>query len=479
MQISSRLTRHPGVESALVGMATGVNLELLGGMGFDPPADAAPNDMLVALVTTDTIVLSQALELLETELSGTGPEERPGSPGTGGGVAPRTTATAAALVPAPRMALVSTPGRYAFVEAMDALDAGLSVMVFSDNMPVDQEVRLKRAATERGLLVLGPDCGTAVIGGVGLGFANVVRPGQVGIVAASGTGAQHVMSLLSAVRPVGISHCLGVGGRDMSAAVGGLSTHAALDALDADEATELIVLIGKPPAPAVAEAVRAHADRLDTPVLFAPLGEGQPDLTAAVEQVLGRLGVAVPRWSSWEPPARDSSGTTGLIRGLFSGGTLCVEAMVIAAQKLGTVRSNVPIRPEWTLDTAAGHTMIDLGADEYTVGRPHPMIDFGPRLALMASDAADPACRVLLLDVVLGHGAHPDPAAELAPALRAALADRPDHLTVVISLIGSPDDPQDLNRQAMALRDAGAWVFASNAAAARHAVAATGTGGPQ
>jgi FdrA protein len=275
----------------------------------------------------------------------------------------------------------------------------------------------------------------------------------------------------------------------MSAAVGGLSTHAALDALDADEATELIVLIGKPPAPAVAEAVRAHADRLDTPVLFAPLGEGQPDLTAVVEQVLGRLGVAVPRWPSWEPAARDStpprpatspdSTAGGLIRGLFSGGTLCVEAMVIASAKLGPVRSNVPIRPEWTLDATVDHTMIDLGADEYTMGRPHPMIDFGPRLALMASDAADPACRVLLLDVVLGHGAHPDPAAELAPAVRAALASRRDDLTVVVSLIGSPDDPQDLNRQAMALRDAGAWVFSSNAAAARRATAALGTGGPQ
>jgi FdrA protein len=392
------------------------------------------------------------------------------------GVAPRTTLSAVRGVDGPSVVLVSTPGRYAFVEAMDALDAGASVMVFSDNVPVAQEVLLKQTASRRDLLVMGPDCGTAVIGGVGLGFANVVRPGPVGLIAASGTGAQHMMSLL-AEASVGISHCLGVGGRDLSAAVAGRSTHAALDALDADPATELIVLIGKPPAPQVAEAVREHAGRLATPVLVAPLGPGQPDLTAVAEEVLGRLRVPVPLWLRWEPRSVDAGGTGGAIRGLFSGGTLCVEAMMIASAVLGPVRSNVPLSPEWTLKGPGRHSMLDLGADEYTVGRPHPMVDFGPRLGLLATGAADPDCRVLLLDVVLGHGAHPDPAAELAPAVRSALAGRPGvssggpaDLTVVVSLIGTPEDPQDLRRQAEALRDAGAWVFASNAEAARFAV---------
>lgn len=468
MQISSALSGQPAVESALVAMATELNLELLHGMGFAVPKGAGANDMLVAIIATDDDAMASALDLLEHELADAGPA----SAGTGIEAAPRTTFSAATGA---TLALVSTPGRYAFVEAMDALDAGVSVMVFSDNVPVSQEVRLKEVASQRGLLVMGPDCGTAVLGGVGLGFANVVRPGPVGLVAASGTGAQHVMSLLS-VASVGISHCLGLGGRDMSAAVGGLSTHAALDALDADPATELIVLIGKPPAPTVEEAVRAHANRLGTPAVFAPLGPGHPDLTAAVEEALARLGLAAPEWPVWtpEPPIRGSAfgeATQGCVRGLFSGGTLCTEAMVIASATLGPVGSNVPLRPEWTVGTSpAGHCMLDLGADEYTVGRPHPMIDFGPRLSLLASWAGAPECRVLLLDVVLGHAAHPDPASELAPAITAALASRNGGLSVVVSLIGTPDDPQGLVHQAEALRDAGAWVYLSNATAARQAV---------
>jgi FdrA protein len=342
---------------------------------------------------------------------------------------------------------------------MDALDAGASVLIFSDNVPVEHEVRLKEVAAERGLLVMGPDCGTAVVGGVGLGFANVVRAGPVGLVAASGTGAQQVMSLLDAAG-VGISHCLGVGGRDLSTEVAGRSTIAALDLLDADAATERIVVVSKPPAPEVAARVRAHADTLRTPVEFALVGE--TDLTTAVEKLLGRS----PEWQSWLPDHSVHSGW--LLHGLFTGGTLCDEAMHIAAAVLGPIRSNIPLRPEWTLDGDAGggHSMVDFGADELTVGRAHPMIDGSLRLERLAAAADDPACGAILLDVVLGYVADPDPAAGLAPAIRSAVQRVP----VVVSLTGTDGDPQGLAGQAEALVAAGAAVFRSNAAAARHAV---------
>jgi FdrA protein len=473
MQISSALSRLPVVESALVAMATELNLELLVQMGFEPPAGAVPTDLLVAVRTASAEALSGVLARLDAELtSASAPLSFTVSPTVSSTVEvpPRTTGSAVRALRA-SVVLVSTPGQYAFVEAMDALDAGASVLVFSDNVPVHQEIRLKQVAAARGLLVMGPDCGTAVVGGVGLGFANVVRPGPVGLVAASGTGAQHVMSLLSAAPGAGISHCLGVGGRDMQAAVGALSTRAALAALDADPATELIVVLGKPPAPAVAESLRALAST--TPVVFAPLGIGQPDLTEVAESVLSRLGLPVPSWPRWVPTVTRPP-SAGSVQGLFSGGTLCTEAMVVAAEALGPIRSNVPIRPEWTLDSDAGQSvMLDLGADEYTLGRPHPMIDFGPRLALIRSAAADPACRVVLLDVVLGHGAHADPAGELAPVIEEVLS-RPERLDVVVSLIGTADDPQDHAAQAARLCDAGAYVFASNAAATRHTVSLVG-----
>ncbi|HKT03820.1 MAG TPA: hypothetical protein VJT31_30185, partial [Rugosimonospora sp.] len=415
MQISQAVQRVPGVTGALVAMATELNLDLAAGMGFTRPGDATPNDMMVALAADGDAALDEALARLATELATTGPAPA----GTGPAEVPPRTVGSAVRRTGAGVVVVSTPGRYAFLDAMDALDAGASVLVFSDNVPVAQEIALKDAGTARGLLVMGPDCGTAVLGGVGLGFANLVRPGPVGLVAASGTGAQQVMCLLDAAG-VGISHCLGVGGRDLSAAVAGRSTLAALDALDADPATGLILVVAKPPDPAVARAVRDRAAALRTPVLFGLLGAGQPDLTSTVEQVLSALGTAVPDWPQWTAPAVPRQGA---IRGLYCGGSLCDEAMAIASGALGPVYSNIPLRPEWRVgatEPSRAHVMIDFGDDELTLGRPHPMIDGTLRRERLAAEAADPSCAAILLDVVLGYGADPDPAATLAPAVAAA-----------------------------------------------------------
>ncbi|GAA0280553.1 FdrA family protein [Cryptosporangium japonicum] len=472
LQVSQAVAGLDGVTDAMVAMGTDLNRELIAGMGFTLPDDATPGDMIVAIAAADETTRDSALAALESALTAKTP-----SASTDATQPELRTVGAAVTAAEADLVLISTPGRYAFADAVDALDAGASVLVFSDNVPVEQEIALKDLAAERGLLVMGPDCGTAVVGGVGLGFANVVRPGPIGLVAASGTGAQQVLALLDAAG-VGVSHCLGVGGRDLSAAVAGRSTLAALDALDADPATETILVISKPPAPEVADAVRAHAAKLSKPVVFGLLGSGRPDLTAVVTEVLGADAPASwPKWLPTDEPrdlvAPFSIGT-GSLRGLFSGGTLADEAMVIASATLGPIASNIPLDPAWALGsdlTTDGHAMIDFGDDALTAGRPHPMIDGTLRLARLAVEAADPSCRVVLLDVVLGHGAHPDPASELAPAIAAALtsADRP--FDVVVALIGTSDDPQGLARQAAELSGVGAWVFLSNAEAAREAVA--------
>lgn len=285
------------------------------------------------------------------------------------------------------------------------------------------------------------------------------------------------MTLLDAAG-LGVSHCLGVGGRDMSGEVGGRSTHTALELLDGDKATELILVVGKPPAPEVAEALRAQAKALTTPVRFALLDADHPDLTAATADAAATVGGDLSAPRRWDQPDRPTS--RGHLRGLFSGGTLCDEAMLIASTRLGPVRSNIPLHPEWALPQDlhdAGHLMIDFGDDELTQGRPHPMIDGAMRTERLREESADPDCGVLLLDIVLGHGAHPDPAAELAPAITAAIDEaRRDGraLGVVISLIGTGDDPQGLERQAAALHAAGASVHLSNADATRTAVALVG-----
>ncbi len=448
MLVSRDVSAVDGVAAAQVAMATELNLDLMRGMGFTLPDGAGPNDLVVAIRAADDDALARATAALEQALAAA---SAGGGSSFGDEPAPRSFGSAVRRAGGADLALVSVPGPHAFTEAMDALGAGLSVLVFSDNVPVEQEIRLKDEAAARGLLVMGPDCGTAVVGGVGLGFANAVRPGPVGLVAASGTGAQQLMCLLD-TREVGVSHCLGVGGRDLSAAVGGRSTRAALALLDADPATELVVLVSKPPDAAVATDITAYAGTLGTPVLLALLGEGQDDLTTVAARAVEAVG------GTWDAPRtwgqETAPGAGSALRGLFAGGTLCDEAMVIAAAALGEVRSNIPLRPEWALapDLASvGHTMLDLGDDALTQGRAHPMIDQRSRVDRIAVEAADPDTGVLLLDVVLGHGAHPDPAAELAPALAAAresarTAGR--ELAVVVSLCAAADDPQDPGRQA-------------------------------
>jgi FdrA protein len=324
------------------------------------------------------------------------------------------------------------------------------------------------------VLLMGPDCGTALVGGVALGFANAVRAGSVGLVAASGTGAQQVMCLLDAAG-VGVSHCLGVGGRDLSSTVRGRSTRQALAALAADPGTTSIVVVSKPPAPEVLEEVQAYAATLDTPVHWATLGQGRPDLTAATEGVLSAGGAPPPHWPSW-PGWTPASPVPGALRGLFCGGTLADEAMLVAGKALGPIRSNIPLSPELALGAGLcgdSHTVLDFGEDGLTRGRAHPMIDPTLRLQRIATESEDPTCGVLLLDLVLGYGAHPQPADELAEAVTAAVrraADDGRELPVVVSLTGVENDPQGLSACATTLQSAGASVFLSNAEATRHAV---------
>jgi FdrA protein len=455
MRVSQAVTGRAGVTVAIVAMATEVNVDLARDAGFEVPA-AAQGDLLVAIRASSGEELGHAAEELERQLAA-----KASTSGARADEAPARTTRSAARSADATVALVSVPGEHAFAEAIDAVEAGLSVMIFSDNVPVEQEVLLKDRALEKGVLVMGPDCGTAVIGGAGLGFANVLRPGPVGVVAASGTGAQQVTCLLD-LAGVGVSHLLGVGGRDLSAQVGGRSTIQAMKALDEDPATELIMLVSKPPAAEVARAVQDLG--LSKPVFTALLGPGQDDLTTAVEKVLGALGRPIPAWPSWpaeslargseEPGESDHTHETQEraagnvpLRGLFSGGTLCTEAKLIAG---------------------AGE-FVDFGDDEYTRGRAHPMID--PALRLEALNAVESG--VVLLDVVLGHGADPDPSARLAPAIEEA---RRRGVAVVVALVGTDGDPQGLRAQAARLSGAGAAVFTSNAAAARHAGALTTIG---
>jgi FdrA protein len=532
MQVSRQAEELPGVEAAAAVAATSVNLELLARQGFAVDvAGVGPSDLVLCVRAADDQAAAHAMEQVEALLAGAGRGGAGGGPGTGSGsgfAGPRSLRAAARRDPDLNLAVLSVPGRHLHYEIAEALQAGLHVFCFSDGLDPASEAACKRAAAEAGLLLMGPDCGTAILDGVGLGFANAVRRGPVGIVGASGTGIQEVTCLLDAAG-AGISHAIGVGGRDLSPEVGGTMTLHALSLLAADAATERLVVISKPPDPEVARRVADAAAATGKPTVLAFPGVGEPpelpsgvsfagSLEAAAAWAAGgtpeshppvagppnREGSPAPEVvapavhsPSSDPPPQPSSQppldppssprslppadppavTPGAIRGLFSGGTLCYEAMAVVAGVVGRVASNIPLRAEWRLadpNRSQGHTFVDFGDDAMTEGRAHPMIDPGLRNERFRREAADPDTGVVLLDVVLGYGAHPDPAGELAPLIEEALAGRPGGLSVVVSLCGAAGDPQGLDGQAAGLRAAGALVTRSSAQAARLALAAAG-----
>ncbi|HEV8096051.1 MAG TPA: acyl-CoA synthetase FdrA [Burkholderiales bacterium] len=427
MRVSRRLAALPGVEAAAAMLGTPANRTLLrqAGLLVAEGEAAGPNDLIIAVRGSDPdAALNAALAFLS---------ERPAE--TSSLARARSLKGALQALPDANLALVSVPGAFAAHEARAALERGLNVLVFSDNVPLEEEVALKRLAKERGLLLMGPDCGTALIGGTPIAFANAVPRGEIGIVAASGTGLQEVSTLIARLGG-GVSHGIGVGGRDLDERVGALGTLAAIEALEADPGTSTIVLISKPPPPQVASRVRERLKASPKPSVVCFIGSEGATLRGAAEAALGRK-------LEW-PDRPEVPRVRGKVIGLYCGGTLCAEAQMIFANR-------------------GNHEFIDLGGDEYTRGRPHPMIEPELRNGHVARALADPQVAVLLFDLVLGYGSHANPAQVLVDGLRGTKK------LAVASVTGTEHDPQRLSRQRAILKAAGVIVAPSNAHAAEFA----------
>jgi FdrA protein len=499
MQLSATLAARPGVRHASAVMATEANLELLRAAGLALGEVAArPNDLLIAIEGEDD-ALADAMAAAEAALTETRRRAE-----EGGGyrrAPPRSIEMALGDLPTASLALISTPGEYAAAEAWKALRLGLHVMLFSDNVALEDEIALKQYAREHDLLVMGPDCGTAIVGGIPLGFANVIRRGDIGAVAASGTGLQQVTCLTDRLG-AGISEAIGTGGHDLHARVGGITMLQGLELLAADPATRVIVLISKPPDPQVAARVLETAARAGKAVVVNFLGadparvQGANLHPARTLEDAARIAVRLVEGEAQERAAVEDGPAIlevapllpgqRYIRGLYSGGTFCYEALLLLTEAFGRVHSNTPLNPDSTLRDvwrSVGHTVIDLGDDQFTRGRPHPMIDQSLRNERILTEAVDPEVAVILLDVVLGYGAHPDPAAEIAPVIRKAqsLAAQDGRPVVFVGTVcGTAADPQGLARQEAALKEAGVLLADSNAQAVRLAAriaACSGAGG--
>jgi FdrA protein len=478
MQLQRSLTELPGVIDAGVIMGTDANKELLAQsdlLAAEVQA-AGVDDMVIVIKADDGAAAQAALEGVDDLLVARR------SVGIEDEYRPKSLESAAQMMPDAQWVLVSVPGRYAAGVARGALDLDKHVFLYSDNVTLMDEIALKDTAAGKGLIVMGPDCGTAIVNGVGLGFANKVRRGSIGLVAGSGTGLQQVTSRIHQFGG-GITQALGTGGRDLTEQVGAVTARQGLDLLSRDPQTQVIVLVSKPPSKSVADELVQTARQVGKPVVVDFIGYSTAlrkvdnvyfatsfDEAAELAVNLSSKGAAV------EPDEQFNldlfSSDQRYLRGLFSGGTLAYEALLILENYLPAVYSNAPLEVEYRLAdslVSQEHTILDLGEDEFTVGRLHPMLDNDLRLRRLEIEASDPAVAVILLDVVLGFGAHPDPASELAPAIISARtgAEKSGRYLEVVALVsGTDEDPQDMHAQIEQLEAAGARVFTSNDAAA-------------
>lgn len=476
MRVASQLKKRENVSEVAMFMGTEGNHDLLRqvGLNTDESQEAGPQDLII-IVEAGSGELSEAI----IEEAATMLTEKTTRTDNDLDYRPRTLDTALGFFPDATLAAISIPGEYAAREASKCTARGLNVFLFSDNVSIDDEQSLKKNALEKNLLFMGPDCGTAYINGVALGFANIIKRGRIGCIAASGTGLQAVACQIDRLGE-GISHGIGVGGRDLSREVGGLMTTYSLELLENDQETEVIILLSKPPHPRVVQELESICSKMSTPVVTCFPGTEVPGNTftqaatlaeAATRAVCMLNGKPFEQYL-FEDRARvdqllDAAGSgsegTGVL-GLFTGGTLAKESQIILVSELGSVANN--------LDDISEHVVVDLGDDQYTVGRPHPMIAPESRteilLDLAAEDSLAP-CGVLLVDLVLGNGSHLDPAQELAKSVETLRNKYGFSAHVIAAVIGTEGDPQDLVAQVKTLKDAGITVFRSNSEAAHYA----------
>ena len=460
MQLQRNLLTLEGVEDAGVVMATPANLELLADSNLlnKEGKSARPDDLLIVIRGSNEADAERALgqvdELLRKRRSATGSQFRP-----------RSLAAAAKNLPAAEWVLISVPGKYAAKVAHEALNLGKHVFLYSDNVSLEDEVELKQKAANLGLLVMGPDCGTAIINGLGLGFANRVQRGNIGLVAASGTGLQSVSVQINNLGG-GVSQAIGTGGRDLKSEVGAVSMLQGLNYLASDNLTEVIVLISKPPDENVATKLLGIARQVEKTIVVNFIGFSPPAAQignlhfASGLDHAARLAVNLASGKTRQP-AKHETPISGYVRGLFSGGTLAYEVLNGLQLFLNPIYSNIPIREDQELSNPLNsqrHTILDLGEDEFTVGRLHPMMDNDFRLRRMRLEAEDKEVGMIILDIVLGEGSHPDPAGELSPAITAHMKARKG-LEFAALVVGTDEDPQKLDEQIHQLEAAGARVF--------------------
>lgn len=465
-----------GVEGSYAGMATSANKQTMEELGLadDVVRTAGENDFVVAVRAASREAFEAAMSKTKTNE----PEAACQKP------AFNTVDEALRANPKANICTIAVPGEYACEVTKQALHQGLHCIVFSSNVPLEQEREMKELAREKGLLCMGPDCGVANINGAAFVLSSINNRGPFGICGASGCGIQHVAAFLHEAGS-GVSQTIGTGGNDLKEQVGGISMLMGIDALENDPATEYIVLISRKPADSVLQTLAARIRKCNKPVVACFMGADRKvvedagalwanDLDSCAQQALSLIGKQIEFDSDETLMAMAQSAVKGMsaqqkyVRGVYCGGTYCDEVMQTMQPVIGGIHSNCPLSPELQLADSCisvGNTVVDSGEEEFTCGRPHPTLEPSMRLPLIAKEGEDPETAVILLDFILTPPEHIDPAGVTLQVLTKAVEGaraRGGKLAVVCSVLGTDADLQNVSQQRQKLRDAGVYVCRSN-----------------
>lgn len=484
MSLTTKANEVECVEQAVLGMGTDMNKQVLVNVGMQTPETerALKSDLMIVVKSETEEKLNQSFNLIDELI-----EKRNESKKKDNLVKKvyKTQKQAFKDVKS-NLVVISVAGEYAVREANIALDNNNHVFLFSDNISIEDEIKLKKKAISKNLLLMGPDCGTAIIDGVGLCFANKVRKGNIAIVGASGTGSQEISVRIHDFGG-GISQLIGTGGRDLSKEVGGLMMIKSLEILEKDEETDIIVIVSKPPQEETAKKVLEYANKLTKKVIVCFIGGNselinnyenliyakttkEAALKAVVlsgvdENSINKHPLNVPLIN--EIRAKLNSDQK-YIAGLFCGGTICDEVFYLIKEKDENIYSNIAKDPKHKLTdifNTKGHRVIDFGSDEFTQGRPHPMIDPSIRIEYFEKLASDKSIGVIALDFILGYGAHDDPVSMMLPSIKKAqekakLEGR--HLEILGFVLGTDEDKQNFSKQCKLLDENGiTWASSS------------------
>ena len=484
MLLTNEISSLEGVNKIQVMMATPANKDIFKTSGLDTEElmEASANDMVVVADVDDEAVLDAVMENVEDFLK----KQSTASEGKKGAESVKSWDKALKKMPDSNLAVISIPGAYAALEADRALDEGLNVFMFSDNVTIEDEKALKEKAHSKGLALMGPDCGTGIIQGVPIAFTNKVTPGSIGIIGASGTGIQEVTTIIDRLGE-GVTNAIGIGGRDLKEEIGGITMMDMIDAMEDDDTVKVLLIVSKPPAKAVRDKISARLSNFSKPVVTLFVGE-KPEYHeegfyhAYTLDEAARLAVSLVRGTEVPEATVDvdesefyKAEDKKTIKAYYSGGTLANEAAMLIKDAM-----NCKVPPEdiegymLQLD---GNVVVDLGDDAYTQGKPHPMIDPAKRIECMQEAVDDPSTGVVLLDIMLGYGSHADMAGSLIPTIKElqAKADAQGRKVFFVATVcGTRSDYQGYDEAVNKLKDAGVIVCENNKLACRTAIRAIG-----